>query len=150
MGTPGKIRYGKWLLSCISIICGLIVSAQPKTDSFLQRILSANTIRLCNEVLTNKDTFRVQVIYTQIDRDKHNRPSFHHYYFNVDSNIYFNPASTVKLPLALLSLEKLNSINKKGVDKYASIKIDSNYAWQTPMYADPTFRNRFTIHRPFH
>ena len=135
------MRYSKWFLVFCFLIGRLIVSAQPKTDSFLQRILSANTNKVMQEVMNNKDTFRVQIIYTQIDRDKHNRPSFHHYYFNVDSNIYFNPASTVKLPLALLSLEKLNSINKNGVDKYASLKVDSNFAWQTPMYADPTSEN---------
>src|SRR5205814_8602933 len=93
--------------------------------------------------LRNKDSFRVQIIYTRIDRDQHNHPSFRNYYFNVDTALYFNPASTVKLPLALLSLEKLNRLTKKGVSKYTSLHIDCNYTWQTPVLSDTTSENGF-------
>jgi hypothetical protein len=40
---------------------------------------------------------------------------------------YFNPASTVKMPLAFLSLEKLNKMHVKGVNKYTSMQFDSSY-----------------------
>ena len=93
------------------------------------------------DILRNKDSFLVQIIYTRIDRDKNNTPSFRNYYFNTDTGLYFNPASTVKLPLALLSLEKLNRLNVKGVGKYTSLQIDSNYPWQTPVYHDSSSEN---------
>ncbi len=89
-------------------------------------------------VLRQKDTLRLQIIYTQINRDKNNVPSFKNYYFNEDSNLFFNPASTVKLPLALLSLEKLNDMHIKGVNKYTVIQYDSIHSWQVPMYKDST------------
>jgi len=45
-------------------------------------------------------------------------PLLKHYYYNVDAHRYFNPASMVKMPLAFLSLEKLNTLHKPGVNKY--------------------------------
>lgn len=83
-------------------------------------------------------SYRCQIIYTQIDRDAHNNPSFHHYYFNYDPDLYFNPASIVKLPLAFLSLEKLNRLSVKGVNKYTTILYDSSYPGQRSLYLDST------------
>ncbi len=107
-----------------------IINAQPKTDAFLQNILSLNKDTLFQKVLNNKDYYKLQIIYTQINRDKNNKPSFKNYYFNVDSLLYFNPASTVKLPLAALSLEKLNELHMKGVNKFTSMQFDSAYHHQ--------------------
>lgn len=129
------------LLACF--ICTMHVFAQSKTDTLLQNILLGNRSPLVQKVLQQKDSFRLQVIYTQINRDKHNVPSFKNYYFNVDSNLYFNPASTVKLPLALLSLEKLNKMHIKAVDKYTAMQFDSIYSWQIPMYKDSTAQSGF-------
>jgi len=92
-------------------------TSQPKTDPFLETLIRSNASAFLNDVLNQPDTFQYQIIYTQIDRDKHNLPHFKNYYFNVDRNRYFNPASTVKLPTALVALEKLNEINKPGVDR---------------------------------
>ena len=120
------------ILCCFTTCC----FAQPKTDRLLKKILSGSDRKLLRDILQNKDSFRVQIIYTQINRDRQNIPSFRNYYFNTDTGIYFNPASTVKLPLALLSLEKLNTLREKGVDKFSALLIDSSYSWQTPEYKD--------------
>jgi hypothetical protein len=133
------MRLFKFILLPVILLCaGIFCFAQPKTDSVLQKILSAGNSSLLQNVLHYKDSFRVQIIYTRINRDKDNKPSFQNFYFNTDTSLYFNPASTVKLPLALLSLEKLNSLNKKGLSKYTSLQIDSNYSWQTPVFKDST------------
>jgi len=117
--------------------------SQRKTDPFLQQILSGSDDSIVQKVLRQPDTFRVQIIYTQIDRDKKNKPSFKNFYFNVDSLFYFNPASTVKLPLACLALEKLNKMHVPGVNKYTSMQFDSAYAHQEKQYADSTSENGF-------
>jgi len=62
--------------------------------------------------LENKDSYNIQILYTQIQRDKNNKPSLKTYTYNVDSRNYIYPASTVKLPVILLSLEKVNNINR--------------------------------------
>ena len=90
---------------------------QVKNDSWLQELLESKGSPLLRHVLSNPDSFQYQVIYTQINRDKHNRPHFRNYYVNVDRNRYFNPASTVKLPTALAALEKLNKLRNQGIDR---------------------------------
>lgn len=52
--------------------------------------------------------YRLEVIYTQIDRNAENNPVFTQYHFG-DKEQYFYPASTVKLPLAVFALEKIYS-----------------------------------------
>jgi hypothetical protein len=130
-------------LQLISLSGCTFCFAQAKTDSVLQKILFSSEGKILQNVLRYKDSFRVQIIYTMINRDKDNKPSFHNYYINTDTALYFNPASTVKLPLALLSLEKLNRLNVKGVTKYTSLQIDSNYSWQTPVFRDSTTDNGY-------
>lgn len=91
--------------------------------------------------LKDKDTLGVQIIYTQIDRDSSNRPSFKSFYFNVDSINYFYPASTVKLPMVLLALEKLNQLNVRGLDKFTPMYNDSVYSGQLSVTKDSTSEN---------
>lgn len=129
------MRYLYLIGFCFS---GTLVFAQPKTDKLLQDILSNNRDSVLTEVVQHPQTYRLQIIYTQINRDKNNRPTFKNYYYNYDPELYFNPASTVKLPLALLSLEKLNNIGNKKVNKYTAMQFDSSYTGQTTEYQDST------------
>jgi hypothetical protein len=90
-----------------------------------------------NNILQNKDSFNVQIIYTQINRDKNNSPSFNDFTFNLNKNNYFYPASTVKMPIAFLALEKLNELNIKGVNKYTAMLTDSSFDKQQIVYTQP-------------
>ncbi len=124
----------------LAIISNKVLS-QPKNDSLLVNLLARQHDSLMNAVLSQPETYRYQIIYTRIDRDKNNKPSFKNYYYNVDPHRYFNPASVVKMPLAFLSLEKLNDIAKKGVNKNTTIQFDSAYARQSTAYTDSTAEN---------
>jgi hypothetical protein len=93
----------------------------------LDSILNNNTE--LNNFISRKDSLRIQIIYTQIDRDENNQPHFTQYSFNVNKNLYFYPASTVKMPTALLALERLNKLNIPGLDKNSTMKIDSSYLY---------------------
>jgi len=115
--------------------------AQQKTDKFLHDLLIKAGDDSVNKVLQNPGEYRVQIIYTQINRDKNNKPTFKNYYFNYDPYLYFNPASMVKMPLAFLALEKLNTLLNKGLDKYTPLAFDSSYAGQKPLYQDFTAEN---------
>lgn len=79
------------------------------------------------DILKDPDRYEVQIIYTQIDRDEQNVPHFTTWEFNVDSSRYFYPASMVKMPLAFLSLEKVNHLQSKykHLNKYISYQLDS-------------------------
>ena len=107
-----------------------------KTDSFLVNLLKEYP-QYFDSILKNKKTWNVQIIYTEINRDSNNIPSFRDYYFNGDASKYFYPASTVKLPVALLALQKLNELNETGITKNTSMITEAGYSGQTATYNDP-------------
>jgi hypothetical protein len=91
-----------------------------------------------DDIIKNRHRYEVQILYTQIDRDENNRPSFKSFSFNLDSTEYFYPASTVKLPLVLLSFEKLNELKVDGLDMNTTIFHDSCYSGQISARMDST------------
>ncbi|HRB06509.1 MAG TPA: serine hydrolase [Niabella sp.] len=116
--------------------------AQVKHDAWLERLIRDKASPQLLNVLNQPDSFRYQIIYTKIDRDKNNNPSFTNYYLNVDESRYFNPASMVKLPTALAALEKINTLKSRGIDKYTPMFTDSSFSGQTEVQADSTSANR--------
>jgi hypothetical protein len=128
-------------LLILTLLLPFIAVAQSKTDAFIKDILAKQPDSLLRAVLNQPDSFRYQIIYTRIDRDKQNKPTFTHYYYNVDRNRYFNPASVVKMPLAFLALEALHHPAIRGVNKYTSMQFDSGWHRQTRLYKDSTAEN---------
>jgi D-alanyl-D-alanine carboxypeptidase len=127
------------LITCVSFMHGL--QAQEKNTPWLEQLLRKHASPLLTDILNQPDSFRYQVIYTKIDRDKNNQPHFTHYYLRVNRDEYFNPASMVKLPTALLALEKVNTLKEYGVDKYTPMLTDSAYSRQTRVLYDSTAAN---------
>ena len=123
------------------IVFNSFLVAKSQDKSPIQSILKTIQDSTAKSVLANPSIFRYQIIYTQINRDKNGVPHFTNYELNTDSNQYFNPASMVKMPLAFLSLEKLNELNKPGVNKNTTIQFDSNYQRQVAMYKDASAPN---------
>src|SRR4051812_20156202 len=83
---------------------------------FLDSLLGANA--QLKPFLQQKNNLNIQIIYTRIDRDKKNNPHFTDFTYQLSEKKYFYPASTVKMPIAFLALEKLNEMKVKGVNKY--------------------------------
>ncbi|MDR3712953.1 MAG: serine hydrolase [Puia sp.] len=119
-------------LFCVSGYC----SGQERNDAFLQELLRQQASPALINVLDHPDSFRYQLIYTRIDRDRQNRPHFRNFYYRVNPLEYFNPASTVKMPLAFLALEKIDSLAAYGIDKFTPMLTDSGYSGQHPAYTD--------------
>ena len=97
---------------------------------------------IAKKVLSSPNTYRLQLVYTQIDRDQNGIPRFTNHTLYADAENYFNPASMVKMPLAFLAMEKLYELNQPGVNKYTSMQFDSNYQRQVAMYADSSAQNK--------
>jgi hypothetical protein len=110
----------------------------PRTDSLLVSLFETGSNAVFADVVTQPGKYRLQVIYTRIDRNHKNKPSFTNYYFNYDPRSYFNPASMVKMPLAFLSLEKLHALRRKGINKYTTVVFDSTETWHRPLHEDTT------------
>ena len=123
------------------IVSMQVIQAQAKTDALLADILHNTGQQLVNQVVGDSGKYRLQVIYTQINRDGENNPVFRNFYYNYDPACYFNPASMVKMPLAFLALEKINRLGIPGLDKFTTIQFDSNYKGQKVLYSDSTSAN---------
>ena len=129
------------LLFGVFLLSHLFLFAQEKSDPWLDQLLRQKASPLLQNVLNHPDSFQYQLIYTQIDRDRNNVPHFKNYYLHVSKDIYFNPASTVKMPLSFLALEKLNKMNVNGVDKETSMLTDSSFDAQTKSWKDTSAAN---------
>jgi hypothetical protein len=97
---------------------------------------------IAKKVLASPNTYRLQLVYTQIDRDQNGIPRFTNHTLYADAENYFNPASMVKMPLAFLAMEKLYELNQPGVNKYTTMQFDSNYQRQVAMTADSSAQNK--------
>lgn len=128
----------RWLVCLQVFFLAVAARGQVKNDDWLRSLLLQENDPPINQVLSQPATYRYQIIYTRIDRDSRNRPQFRNYYLQVDPDQYFNPASTVKLPLALLSLEKINRLRKPLVTKFTTMLTDSTYPGQTTALTDST------------
>lgn len=109
------------------LLCLLASTTANAQDTvLLKQLLQAKPI-LFNQLLQNSDSFRVQILYTQIDRDRKNKPIFRDYSFQLNPDHYFYPASTVKMPVAFLALEKLSKAKRAGlaIDLQNTIITDS-------------------------
>ena len=111
-------------------------------DSNLIENLLKTRPDLFQKILNNISGYEVQIIYTQINRDKNNIPSFKQYRYRVNSNHYFYAASLVKLPCSALALEKINKLNIQGFDKYTCMQTDSAFTCQKKIKEDSTAENK--------
>lgn len=123
----------------VFILFGLVGCAKSvrEDEHFLENLMKTDPKNF-ETILQNKDSLEIQIIYTQITRDENNVPLFKQFRFNVDSLRYFYPASTVKLPLCILALDKINSLNVQGLDKYTTMLHDSVYSGQLSVLNDTT------------
>jgi hypothetical protein len=123
----------------VFILLGGISACQTKNpEPFQDGMDEYPTLK---KVLSDTEKYRVQILYTQIDRNEHGNPLFTDYPFNVDDARYFYPASTVKLPIALLALEWLEEQNIEELNLETTMLTDSVRPSQLPAYTDSTAKN---------
>ncbi len=80
----------------------------------------------------------VQIRYTRITRDAEGTPGFEVFEHGVDSGKYFYPASSVKLPAALVAVEKLRSAGVDGLALDTAMLTGAAHDWQAGVDSDPS------------
>jgi hypothetical protein len=106
------------------------------SDSLVVDLMKQNPNKFAS-LLADPSQYRIQILYTQINRDKNNIPHFKDYSYRLNPNEYFYPASTVKFPLSVLALEKLNNLKIAGLNKATTAIYDSVTARQETIYNNP-------------
>jgi hypothetical protein len=92
-----------------------------KPTNILEQLLLAHPEKF-KKLTDHPEKYRLQILYTQIDRDANNKPSLTTYSYRADTNEYFYPASTVKLAASVLALEKLNTLKIKKETTFQTFK----------------------------
>jgi hypothetical protein len=117
-----------------AIIIAIMIAGCQKKRGFVEELMVRSG--KFDQVLKNAEKHKVQIIYTQIDRDENNKAVFRTHTFRVNPNEYFYPASTVKLPVAAMALEKINDQLIRGFTPFSDMIIDSVYSGQTNVSSD--------------
>ena len=106
-----------------SLIFTLIFIENSYAQS-IRSILKNSESELINYVYNKQEKFEVQIILTELKKRK-NGFTIHKKKFNVDKKNYFYPASSIKLPIALLTIEKINENPNLNINSEFSIEGDS-------------------------
>lgn len=107
----------KWIPNCkiisIFILVSFVTSCAKnyKEKNPIYTVLSSDN-PLIRKVSDSLEQYEVQILFTRVKQDKNNFPLFEDFEFQVNDSSYFYPASTVKLPVAVLALEKLHTEQK--------------------------------------
>lgn len=128
----------------ISLFLLLILHLQTmaqQTDTVFLKNLMLSKPDLFNGILNHPTKNEVQIMYTQVDRDKHNKPSFKIFSYNLNSQRYFYPASTVKLAAVIFALEKINLLKSKGINSNLTMITDNSFKGQTRVTKDESAEN---------
>jgi len=108
----------------------------------LTDILKSNWGYLGN-ILSKTDEHKVQIIYTQINRDKKRLPILTHHSYRLDTGEFFFPASMTKLIASTLAIEKIRELNINGLDLNTRMEVGSEYDCQKADTVDVTARSGY-------
>lgn len=109
-------------------------------DTFFEKLFAQHP-GMMDKVLASRKEWNVQIIYTQVDRLNDGTINLTDHFFNRSPGSYFYPASTVKLPVALLALQRLNEINIPGLTMNSSMVTEAVDKGQSAVYHDPNTAN---------
>ena len=104
------------LLISILLLTGCSLRSDPirsafKGDDFLRSIVK------------NKDNYEIQILYTEVSKNSVGQAEFSDFQFQLNDEKYFYPASTIKLPITVLALSKINELRAEGSNISPKSKI---------------------------
>ena len=94
----------------ISFITFLFISCNSDP---IKRALKSDS--LLKSIYNNKDLYNTQIIYSEIVNNG-KQIKFNEFEYNLDETAYFYPASTIKLPIVILAIEKINELRFSGYE----------------------------------
>lgn len=122
----------------ILFLCSMCACIDSKNKD-LASVLHFDDSRF-NQIVANQE-FKFQMMLTTIDKSTE-KINFNTLSYNLDTTTYFYPASSVKLPTAILALQKLNEIKEQKklsqLNRKTALLIDSTRVPQSKATIDST------------
>ncbi len=87
------------------------IKSAYKEDKFLRKIIK------------DKDNYEIQILYTEVSKNKLGQTEFSNFQFQLNDEKYFYPASTIKLPITVMALSKINELRADGLNISIKSKI---------------------------
>lgn len=103
----------KRYLYCLIPLLFILLQCKP-SQSVLDKVMSSSNPSI-KRVRQQLKKHEVQIVLTEINTDQPTASQILKSSFQLDEEHYFYPASTAKLPIAALTLQKLNELNKQGI-----------------------------------
>ena len=128
-----KLNTVIFLIFCMTFTC----CAQSQNSRNLLKNLLNSRPDLFKKI-SSDSKYEIQIIYTQINRNEKNIPSFESFYYGVDAKKYFYPASVVKFPTAMLALEKLKKLK---LPRATPLRIEAAREPQKEVLSDSSSAN---------
>ena len=119
--------------------CLIGCNSETKNSRLLFEILQESKEPIIKKVLSDLNSYEVQILFTRIHRDSLGLPKFERHTFQENSKQYFYPASTVKLPVAILALQKIRKLQSQGIP----IKADTPF---TVLYSENVIKKTDSTH----
>ena len=82
---------------------------------------------LIKSVYQNNEKHNLQILYTEIKKDSAGHPELIEHQFQVDDTKYFYPASTMKLPIVVLTLQRLNELRNESINADVDSRISISF-----------------------
>jgi hypothetical protein len=133
-------------VACIIVVIFSIheysyAQSHKKNTKLLPKLLKKD--KSFDSIIQRLNVYEVQIIYTKINREK-DKINFTDYYYNVNNNGYFYPSTTVFLPIAALTLEKIKELSEKhDIDKHRYVRIDNSRTQEIMIYQDTTSESKY-------
>ena len=95
------------LFISLFVLHGCYFSSDPiksaiKEDEFVRKIIR------------DKDNYEIQILYTEVLENNLGQTEFKDFQFQLNNEQYFYPASTIKLPIVIMTLSKINELRAEG------------------------------------
>ena len=95
------------LFISLFVLHGCYFSSDPiksaiKEDEFVRKIIR------------DKDNYEIQILYTEVSKNNLGQTEFKDFQFQLNDEKYFYPASTIKLPIVIMTLSKINELRAEG------------------------------------
>ena len=86
-------------------------------------ISALNEDEFTRKFVKDKEKYEIQILYTEVSKNTLGQTEFTDFQFQLNDQKYFYPASTIKLPITVMALSKINELRAGGSNISLKSKI---------------------------